>query len=97
MIIFPMDKTPDPANAIKQYLALKKMSYREFSRLCNISSSTIVNVLKRNVIQASTAQKIEDGTEAEIKFEDLTNGKRPDYYIARLRTRDLREKLKNLL
>lgn len=87
----------NPAQVIKDFIKKNGMTQRKFAALCKISRGTINLCFKNNTIKASTAQKIEDGTNKEIKFEDLTEGQRPDYYFTRVRVSKYRDKLKNFL
>lgn len=103
MITCSMDNSTqksNPSDVIRIYMSNNKLTYDLFTKMCKISTATLARIISSNIANANTAQKIEDGTNCGIKFEDLTDADRPDYYIARLRTRktrELRQLTKNIL
>lgn len=59
-------------NIIENYLNRKEMTQGAFAKKCRISRTTVIAYLKGKSVHPKIAHKIEQSTNQEIKYEQLT-------------------------
>lgn len=56
---------------IREYIINSPFNLKEFAQKCNLSQFTVTRIIRTGIMRRDTAQKIEKGTNGELKEDDF--------------------------